>query len=289
MDRAIAAEACGEVLNASLFGGFPLANIPQVGLSAIIVADGDTLGGEHLLYELMSEAWDRRAEFEFKIEPMAQSIARAKAMTAGPIILVDHGDNTGAGGNQDTMAVIKEALKQGLDDVIAGPICDPTAVAESIAAGVGSDIRIALGGKWDVPSINMKGEPLVVNGRVTRITDGEFTVTGPMMTGTRLSLGRTVVIDTGPMQIVVSEKPYEPFDTGCFTHCGIDPTTKRYIILKSRQHFRAGFEPLAKDIVMVAGPGPCASDYSQFPWCNVRRPIYPLDRDCPSNLPTQGA
>ena len=98
-------------------------------------------------------------------------------MTAGPIILVDHGDNTGAGGNQDTMAVIKEALKQGLDDVIAGPICDPTAVAESIAAGVGSDIRIALGGKWDVP----------------------------------------------------------------------------------------------------------------FPWCNVRCPIYPLDRDCPPNLSTQGA
>jgi len=135
--------------------------------------------------------------------------------------------------------------------------------------------------------MGLTGEPLPVKGRVRRITDGVFTVTGPMMTGVTLSIGRTVVLDTGSVEIVVSEDRYEPFDTGCFTHCGIDPSGKDFVLIKSRQHFRAGFEPIARHIVMVAGPGPTASDYSLFPWKNLRRPLYPLDPDIPSNLPSQ--
>ena len=69
-------------------------------------------------------------------------------------------------------------------------------------------------------------------------------------------------LDTGAMQIVVSEQRSEPFDLGCFTHCGIDPTRKRYVLIKSRQHFRAGFEPIARHIVMCDGDGCCASDLS---------------------------
>src|SRR3546814_7626277 len=88
----------------------------------------------------------------------------------------------------------------------------------------------------------------------------------PMFTGVRMNIGRTAVLDTGKVQIVVSEGRFEPFDTGGFTHAGIDPAKKKYILIKSRQHFRAGFEPIAKDVVMVSGPGTCTSDYSLFPW-----------------------
>jgi len=77
--------------------------------------------------------------------------------------------------------------------------------------------------------------------------------------------------------IFVSENRYVPFDTGCFTHAGVDPAKKKYVLIKSRQHFRAGFEPLAKEIILVAGPGVCSSDYSLFPFRQMRRPIYPLD------------
>ena len=102
-----------------------------------------------------------------------------------------------------------------------------------------------------------------------------------MATGTRVDMGRTAVLDTGPIQIVVSEDRFEPFDTGCFTHAGIDPARKKYVLIKSRQHFRAGFEPLARHIVLIAGPGVCSSDYSLFPFKNLRRPIYPLDWNAP--------
>ena len=76
-----------------------------------------------------------------------------------------------------------------------------------------------------------------------------------MATGTRVRMGRTAVLDTGAMQIVVSEGRSEPFDLGVFTHCGIDPRRKRYVLIKSRQHFRAGFEPIARHIVLCDGDG----------------------------------
>ena len=285
MDRAAAAEADGEVLLASVFGCFPLADIEHVGVSAVVCGHPDR--AERLTLDLMRMAWDRREDFIFGIEPPADSIARAAAMTEGPVILVDHGDNTGSGGNQDVMAVLREAIAQGLAGMAAGPFADRRAVAEMIAAGVGTEIEIEVGGRTDMPAIGLEGEPLRLRGTVRRITDGVFTVTGPMFTGVRMSIGRTAVLDTGSVEVVVSEERFEPFDTGCFTHCGIDPAAKRYLLIKSRQHFRAGFGPLAKGIVMVAGPGTTSSDYSLFPWNRLRRPIYPLDPDMESNLPGQ--
>jgi len=56
-------------------------------------------------------------------------------------------------------------------------------------------------------------------------------------------------------------------------------TTKRYLLLKSRIHYRAGFKPIAKHIVECSGIGVTGSDYSQFKFEKVRRPIFPLDLD----------
>ncbi|MCP5266650.1 MAG: M81 family metallopeptidase [Burkholderiaceae bacterium] len=279
MGRARAAEASGEVLNASVFGGFPLADIPFAGLSVVVVADGEAgrERGESLADELAEQAWQRREEFIFRLEPMATTIARAKTATAFPVVLADHSNNTASGGSVDTMESIEEVLHQGLEGVVAGPICDPIAVQTMIEAGVGRRITLAVGGRTDMPSIGRKGRPLTLTGTVRAITDGEFTITGPMMTGARVSAGRTAVLDTGTMQLVVSERRIEPADLGVFTHCGIDPLRARYLLIHSRQHFRAGFEPIAREILMVAGPGVCSSDYSQFPFERVTRPIYPLD------------
>ena len=287
MDRAIAAEGSGEVLNVSVLGCFPLADIPFVGLHGIAVTDDDFSGGIALLDELMSMAWNRRADFVFEGEPVEVSLERARSLGDGPILLADHGDVAGSGGSTDVMAVLEAVLREGFEDVCAGPIWDPESVARMVEAGVGADVTLQLGGKTSFPAIGLAGRPLEISGRVRRITDGRFTVTAPMNTGTRLDLGRCAVLDTGRVEVVVSESRHEPFDTGCFTHAGIDPARKRYILIKSRQHFRAGFEPIIGHVVMVAGPGITTSDYSLYPWDRVRRPIYPLDLSAPSNLPVR--
>ena len=287
MDRAIAAEASGEVLNATLLGCFPLADIPFVGLHGIVVTDDDVPRGVALLDELMRMAWERRADFVFEDEPVERSLARARSLGDGPILLADHGDVAGSGGSTDVMAVLEAVLQEGFVDVCAGPIWDPESVARMVEAGVGASVTLRLGGKTSFPAIGLAGRPLEITGRVRRITDGRFKVTGPMSTGTTAYLGRCAVLDTGQVEVVVSEDRHEPFDTGCFTHAGIDPARKRYVLIKSRQHFRAGFEPIISDVVMVSGPGITTSDYGMYPWDRVRRPIYPLDLDAPGNLPVR--
>jgi microcystin degradation protein MlrC len=168
-------------------------------------------------------------------------------------------------------------LKQELDDVAIAPIRDPAAVARMLDAGVGQRVRLSLGGHTDMPSIGLAGKPLDVEGRVHAITDGEFTITGPMYTGVKTFLGRTAILDTGRAQIVVTERPHEPFDLGVFTHAGIDPRKKRYIVLKSRIHYRAGFKPIASHIVECAGAGVTNADLSVYPYKKLTRPIFPLD------------
>jgi microcystin degradation protein MlrC len=279
MDMATAAGRSGAVLNASVFGGFPQSDIPHLSCSAVVVCDGATGRGQALVDRLLDTAWARRADFLYQGAPLATQIAHARRLTEGPVILVDHGDNTASGGTQDVMRVVEEVLRQGLEDVVAGPICDPEAVARLVSAGTAGSVTVALGGKIDMPQLRLKGKPLRVTGEVARITDGEFTVTGPMATGTRVRMGRTVVLDTGLMQIVVSERRVEPVDLGVFTHAGIDPRRKHYVLLKSRQHFRAGFEPIARHIVLCDGDGVTSSDLTLFDYKKRRRPLYPFEPD----------
>src|SRR5687767_10059786 len=100
MDMAIAAETSGAVLNASVFGGFPHADIPHISCSAVIVCDRGKDTGQALLDRLLDMAWERRAEFIYKGAPLASQIAHARTLGDGPIVLVDHGDNTASGGTQ---------------------------------------------------------------------------------------------------------------------------------------------------------------------------------------------
>ena len=277
MDMAIHAETRGVVLNASVLGGFPQSDIPHLSCSAIVVCDGEITQGQALLERMLDLAWQRRADFLYKGAPLASQIAHARTLTEGPVILVDHGDNTASGGTQDVMSVVAEVMRQGLRDVLVGPICDPTAVARIVSAGTVASVTMDLGGRIDMPQLNLEGRPLTVTARVARVTDGEFTITGPMATGVRVRMGRTAVLDTGSMQIVVSERRAEPSDLGVFTHAGIDPRRKRYVLIKSRQHFRAGFEPIARQIVLCDGDGVTSSDLALFDYRKRRRPLYPFE------------
>src|SRR5204863_9475226 len=119
-------------------------------------------------------------------------------------------------------------------------------------------------GKTDMPAIDLSANPLTVTGRVRALTDGEITITGPMYTGLKTHLGRTAVLDTGDVQIVVTERHHEPYDLAVFEHCGIAPRHKKFIMLKSRIHYRAAFKPLASHIVECAGEGVTNADLSIY-------------------------
>lgn len=269
------------VLAVSLFVGFPHADIHEAGLSVVAVTDDDPDLAERLRDELLDLAWGEREAFVYRPEPLAESVARAKAIPAaageGPVVLLDHYDNTASGGTMDTTAVLAEVLRQELEDVAVFAIYDPEAVTRMIATGIGETVTATIGGKLAMPSIPVTSEPLEVTGRIIRISDGRYHNKGPMATGVAASMGRSVVLDTGRAEIVLVSRHVEPHDINALLSLGIDPMQKRYVMLKSRIHWRAGLGHIAREIVECAGIGVCTSDYGQLRFSKVRRPIYPLD------------
>ena len=278
---------CAAMLNdgalaASLFTGFPHADITNAGLSAVVVTDGDRELADRLRDELLDRAWVERDAFVYKIEPLDKALARAKAMPVpgpgeGPIVLLDHYDNCASGGTMDTTVVLAAILRGGLENVAAFAVYDPGAVQQAIGAGVGAQVTLSVGGKIAMPQIPGESPPLTVSGTVKTISNGRFRNKGPMGRGVLTDMGPSVVIDTGKVEIALISRHVEPSDLNCFFTLGIDPLQKRYVMLKSRVHWRAGLGAMAKAVVDCAGIGVCTSDYGQLTFRHVRRPIYPLD------------
>ncbi|HWD57486.1 MAG TPA: MlrC C-terminal domain-containing protein, partial [Stellaceae bacterium] len=269
-------------LAASLFTGFPHADIANAGLSAVVVTDGDRELAARLRDELLDRAWVEREAFVYKIEPLQAALARAQAMPApspgeGPIVLLDHYDNCASGGTMDTTVVLGEILKVGLDNVAAFGIYDPASVQQAIAAGIGARVTLSVGGKLAMPQIPGESLPLELSGTVKTISSGRFRNKGPMGRGVLTDMGPSVVIDTGKAEVALISRHVEPSDLNCFYSLGIDPLQKRYVMLKSRVHWRAGLGAMAKAVVDLAGVGACTSDYSSLIFSKVRRPIFPLD------------
>ena len=285
-ERVKAMESGDEAMVATLFTGFPRADIRNAGLSVCVVTDNDLATAERLRDELLESAWADREAWVYRIEPLGESMARAKQVTEGPVVLLDHYDNSASGGTQDTTTVLSAILEAGLEDVAVFAICDPEAVQTLIAAGVGAQVTLYIGGKMDMPSIGKTGAPVTVTGTVKLISDGLYRNLGPASTGLLMDMGPTVVLDTGKVEIVVISRQQEPNDKNCLLSLGIDPARKKYLMLKSRIHYRAGFGDIAKQVIECAGTGVCTSDYSQLTFENVRRPIYPLDL---INDPNEGA
>jgi microcystin degradation protein MlrC len=282
------AEEKGDVLAATWLGGFAHTDTPFTGVSVVVVADAmspaKVATARQVLEAMVRITWERRQELVFVPQDLSESVSSAKRLgehaepsVTGPVVLIDHCDNSGSGGSQDVMAVVREIHRQQLDDIAVAPIRDPQAVQQMIAAGIGNRVVLSLGGKTDLPSIGRLGEPFAVEGVVERITDGEVVFGGPMYTGVKTSLGPTAVLNTGRMQIVITSLQHEPFDRVIFTSVGIDPTAKRYLMLKSRIHYRAGFKPIARAIVECMGYGVTSADLTTYQYRKLTRPVFPLD------------
>jgi microcystin degradation protein MlrC len=264
-------------LSASFFVGFPHADIPYAGSSAVVVTNGDAELARRYCDELLDMAWAAREKFVYLLEKLDSSIEKAKSIAAKPVILLDHYDNCASGGTMDTMTVLAAILEARLEEAAAFAICDPAAVALMKEAGLGAQVSLSLGGKMDMPSLGLKGEPLAVSGTVKRIVEGQYRNEGPMGRGELVDMGASAVLDTGRVEIVVVSRQVEPYDIAPWRHLGIDPAAKRYVMLKSRVHWRAGLGDIARAVVECAGTGVCTSDYSQLNFKRVRRPVFPLD------------
>ncbi len=272
-------EKSGRAVAASLFVGFPHADVSQAGLSAVVVTDNNPADAQAMVDELLDFAWKARADFVFTVEKLEDSVARARKLgEEGPgVVLLDHFDNCASGGTMDTTDVLREIIRQELDDVVFFGVYDPEAVQQAMTAGIGQEVELEIGAKLDMPALQVGSRPLQVRGRVRTVSAGYFKATGGLTPGLQIFMGNTVVLDTGRVQIVLLSRHIEPTAQEMLRILGIDPTTKRFVAIKSRVHWRADMGKVAREIVECGGVGVCTSNYGQLTFRNVRRPIYPLD------------
>jgi len=266
-------EAMQGVETITVAAGFPWSDIPEAGMSFIVTTDDDQELADSLAEELHDMAWSLRREFLVKPTPVREALRHVKSAEEGPIVLADIGDNPGGGAPEDGTVVLKTMLEEGLKGGVVAVIWDPAAVSEAVKAGVGETVRLSLGGHTD----ELHGEPLSVEGRVKNVTDGKFINEGPMGTGSESDMGATAVIEIGGNDVIVTTKRVQPLDLQVYRSQGIDPTAKRFIVVKSSVHYRAAHEPIAKKVLELDTPGLTSPRLAGFGFKNIRRPIFPLD------------
>lgn len=294
MARARTLEGRAEILKVNVFPGFHTADVPSVGFSVPVVADSDPDAAREAAREIAEMVWERREVFVRDYPGPEEAVRQAVETVAdrgvagpsavaggerdeGPVVLADVGDNPGGGGAGDGTTVLRALLEQGVTDAGFAILRDPEAVEACVAAGVGERVTVTLGGKTD----DRHGDPIEdVDGYVAAITDGRFVNTGPMETGTENRLGRTVRLQCGAddgVAVVLTENRLQPLDAELFRHVGVQPERLDVVVVKSSNHFRADYGPLASRVIPIDSPGVAAMDLSRFGHERIRRPQYPLD------------
>jgi microcystin degradation protein MlrC len=245
--------------------GFPYADFPGCGMAIAAYAD-TARQAEDAAAALAAVIAAKETEFALGVLPAPEGVARAMANrdAQGPVILADTQDNPGGGGHGDTTGLLAELIRQDAQGAVLAPMNDAEAAAACHAAGEGATIEIDLGGRSD-------GAPLRVTALVERLTDGRFTLTGPMGAGNPADLGPSALIRVAPgVRVVVVSRKMQAHDQALFRHIGIEPAEQRIVAVKSSVHFRADFQPIASEVIVVTAPGPVVADPAVLPFTNLR-------------------
>ncbi len=262
-ERARLAEAPG-VWELGFCFGFPYADFPGCGMAIASFADtpDQAAGAADALAAFIAA---KETEFALGVLPAAEGVARAMAASGkGPVILADTQDNPGGGGHGDTTGLLAELVRQGAQGAVLAPMNDAEAASACHAAGEGATITLDLGGKSD-------GVPLRVSARVERLSDGRFTLTGPMGAGNPANLGPCALVRVAPgVRVIIVTRKMQAHDQALFRHIGVEPAEQRIVAVKSSVHFRADFQPIASEVIVVTAPGPVVADPAVLPFTNLR-------------------
>ncbi len=266
-----------DVLTAGICAGFPWADTPYTGPSALIIGNGKHTEHIGLGDKLIDTLWRTRHTTTINTIGIEDALVRVSKIAPSnkPVVLADFGDNPGGGGYGDSTHLLQAMIEAGLQNAAFATIYDPVAAEICRDNGLGAIVHLQLGGH-SAPGF---GDPLEVRGTVKAITNGQFRMEGPMTAGLKVNMGTTAVLSVAGIDIVVTSRRFQVYDQMYFRHARIDPLLKNIIAVKSAHHFRAAFEPIASEVIVVDSPGITSKNFKDLKYTNVRRPIFPLDLD----------
>lgn len=268
-------EARESVYAISINGAFASADIAEVGPTVLITCDADTPAHRAIAQGLADDIWARRDKVlnTYLTAAQAADIARTWDAAAGPLVIADYADNPGAGAYGDATALLAALLDAGVSDGCFGPLVDPASAAALSIHAVGDPVTLDIGG---ATAPEYGGGPLSVTGVVKWTGDGMVTGNGPIMNGLTRDFGVTAVLEVAGIDILIVSLPNQMLDLMQFKTFGIDPARKSVVALKSMQHFRAAFGPIAGRVIVCDSGALCTLDYASLDYKRVPRPTYPL-------------
>jgi microcystin degradation protein MlrC len=271
-------EKRADVFAVGINAGFASTDIAAVGPTVVVTGEGDF--GSHVAFAetIAEDIWARRHEVlnDYLTVEAAASHAASFNPENGPLVIADYADNPGAGAYGDSTALLGALLNERVSEACFGPMVDGETVQELHRAAIGEGCRVVLGGKFD-PAFG--GGPLILEGELISVSDGRYVGDGPILGGLSRSLGPSAVLQVDGIEILIVTIAKQMLDLQQFKSFGIDPERKRIVALKSMQHFRAAFEPIAGRVIVCDSGALCTVQYDRLPYRNVRRPIFPLDQD----------
>ncbi len=234
-------EQQASVLSVSLCHGFGLADTPFNHAGVLAVTDADRQRAETIAEELARRFFRLREEIRAPAMPVDRALDAALARGTGTVVIADTTDNAGGGAAADSTFLLRALLDREVENAALGLLYDPMAVDFAMKAGVGATLPLRIGGKTGP----LSGDPLDVEARVTALRDDAR----QSMFGAPSALGRAAAVRIAGVDVVLNSARQQTFDPACFTELGIDPWSRRIVVVKSAQHFWAAFAPFATEII----------------------------------------
>lgn len=258
------------VLTAELAHGFPWADVPQMGSRVLVYADADPNAAAATAEQLAEAFYAKRHTLTRDLPDIATSLKRARELN-GRTVLGDFADNPGGGAPGDSTFFLRGLLEAGIQDAVIGALWDPFAVSLCADAGVGAVLSLRIGGK----SGPMSGDPVDLEVEVMGVkaehSCGVF--------GQRQPMGLSAWVRGAGLDIVLCSIRTQVFEPDAFTGLGVPLGDRRLIVVKSSNHYRAGFEPIADQLWHVGSPGTMSLDFANTPYTQITRPMFPFDDD----------
>ncbi len=276
IERVEALEREPGILSASLMNGHCWADVPDVGVSCVVVTDGDAVRAQHEAERLAAEFWALRHRFGVDVEAYGVQEAVEKALNApeSTVFLSDSGDNPGAGGTTDVPVLLAALIEQQAQNVLFASLWDAGAVQACMEAGVGQQVRLAVGGKIDT----RHGTPLEIGGHVRLLADGLPYRGGLRQPWGRGRFGPLAVLNINGLDLILSSTRLDFGDPRQLRAWGLEPLDYHVVVLK-RGYLTTPFEEIAPRSILAFTPGATNCDVTQMTFTRVTRPIYPLDPD----------
>ena len=270
-----------DILNVSITAGFIYSDSPKCGMSVIVTSRDNPKPAQELAKEIAAMAWNDRARFKKDLTSLssatelAASVGRDASLL--PHIMADVADNPGGGGSGNTTFVAKAFIDAGVEGAFIGLLIDAAVAAKAHEVGEGGRFSASFN---ENPRTEFDA-PLTIDVIVEKLTNGSFVGRRGLMNGRGVELGPCALLSCGGVRIGVASNRKQCADPVMIEQFGLNIADLRTVVVKSRGHFRAGYDEFfpPERTLELDCPGLTSPVLSNFKWGELCRPVYPLDEE----------